>query len=77
MHQIAVERDFLAMPEMFQEGYLEILRVASEYGISVRCEQAGRSFVLVASEGLSSAAYFIRRYERALGIFASGAGPSQ
>lgn len=68
MYQIAVENDFLSLPDNFQEGYLEMLRVASEYGISVRCEQAGRSFVMIASEGLSNPAYFLKRFERALGL---------
>lgn len=67
MHQIAIETDFLSLPDHYQEGYLEMMRVAREYGITVRCEKAGRSFVLIASEGLSGASYFIKRFERAIG----------
>lgn len=67
MHQIAIESDFLSLPDRFQEGYLEMLRVAQDYGISVRCEKIGRSFSLTATEGLSPAAYFLKRFERALG----------
>lgn len=66
MHQIAIETDFLSLPDHYQEGYLEMMRVAREYGITVRCEKAGRSFVLIASEGLSNAGYFIKRFERVL-----------
>lgn len=68
MYQIAVENDFLNLPDRFQDGYIELLKVAQEYGITVRCEQVGRSFVLTASEGLSNAGYFLKRFERAAAL---------